>query len=280
LQILFVYDGAAAKENLLTRLGTKFDTPAGVFAPRLIEGAGLSYYAMKHLGAERAAGDILIFLDSDVVPEPGWLAALLDAILTEDVQVVCGNTYVEPAGLLGKAFALAWFFPLRSERSDLETGVKCYSNNLAVRADLYHAFPFIEVPGTTRAAMRQLTARLAEQGIAMFKCHRAQVSHPHPRGLAHFLKRAAVHGRDIYLKSNHDTGRTLTNRRLGGVLGEIWARYAAGIGRTLRDYRRVDLQAFWIPAVLVIMTIYYLVFVAGSVATHLAPSPMGRGLRI
>lgn len=280
LELLFVYDGEPARRNLVMQIAGRFDAPAGAFAPRLIEGAGLGYYEMKHLGAEQASGDILIFLDSDVVPEQGWLAALLDAVMDTDVQVVCGNTYVAPDGLLGKAFALAWIFPLRSGQQGLETDATCYSNNLAMRAALYRAFPFIEVPGTTRTAMRQLTARLAAQGVPMYKCHDAQVTHPHPRGLAHFLKRALVHGRDIYLKVNHDAGRPLTERQVRDVLGEVWGRYTRGLRRTLRDHRQVGLAAISLPVVVAIMTLYYLVFAGGSLATHLAPGPMSRALRI
>jgi len=280
LEILFVYDGLAARKNLETQLGNRFDSPTRAFATQLIDGVGLSYYEMKHRGAERAAGDILIFLDSDVVPQPGWLAALLDAVLDPQVQAVCGNTYVDPVGLLGKAFALAWFFPLRSNETGLRERAKCYSNNFAMNARLYRDYPFIEVPGTTRAAMGQLTARLAEQGIEVYKCHEAQVSHPCPRGLRHFLMRAIVHGRDIYLKVNHDAGRAPAARRIGDVLGEVWARYTSGLKRTFRAHRQVDLAGVAVPLVMAIITLYYLVFAAGSLATHLAPAPMSRGLRI
>ena len=55
------------------------------------------------------------FLDSDVVPEPGWLDRLLDALAGPGVEVVAGGTYVEPVGLVGKTFALTWFFPLRGD---------------------------------------------------------------------------------------------------------------------------------------------------------------------
>lgn len=280
LELIFVYDGEASKRNLDGQLAGRFDDPEDAFGAHRVQGAGLSYYQMKHLGAEKARGDILIFLDSDVVPEPGWLGALLDAVLSDGVLIVCGNTFIEPNGLLGKAFALAWFFPLRSNRSGIEADAKCYSNNLAVRSATYGAFPFIEVPGTTRAAMRQLTTRLAANGVTVYKCHDAQVSHPHPRNLSHFLKRGIVHGRDIYLKSNHDAGRQLSGRRLGDALREVWQRYVAGVQRTIGDYRQVDLKPRWIPVVLAIMTFYYVVFASGSLVTHLAPGPMSRVLKI
>jgi hypothetical protein len=208
------------------------------------------------------------------------LAGLLDAILDEQVQIVCGNTFVDPVGLMGKAFALAWFFPLPDCGCGLERDALCYSNNLAIQAKTYRAFPFSEVPGTTRSAMRQLTARLAEQGISVYKCKDAQVSHPHPRGFKHFLLRAIVHGRDIYFKTQHGVGRKKNSSILGDALREVWGRYSKGMKRTLHAYRVVGLQPVFVPAAMVIMSAYYIIFTAGIIVSHIAPDPMGKGLRI
>ena len=276
LEILFVYDSEAARHNLEQQTAGRFTEPEGAFAPRFIEGKGLSYYQMKHCGAQRSNGDILIFLDSDVVPEPGWLPALLDAVLDDRIQVVCGNTYIDPRDLLGKVFALGWFFPLRSLRSGIEAGARCFENNLAFRADVYRACPFVEIPGTTRNSMRAQSQCLASLGVGSFKCHDAQVSHPPPRNLGHFLRRALAHGRDVYFQTNHDAGHGSRDGRLGGALRGAWQRYTTCIRRILHDYRRVDLSALLIPFALAIMALYYLVFAAGSLATHVAPGAMSR----
>lgn len=46
----------------------RFDTPQPVFPSRA-----------RNLGADAAQGETLIFLDADCVPQPGWLAAMLEA---------------------------------------------------------------------------------------------------------------------------------------------------------------------------------------------------------
>lgn len=62
---------------------------------------------------------MIVFLDSDVIPEEGWLAGLLRAFRNPAVQVVCGGTYISLEGLYSKTVALFWFFPLREEGDGL-----------------------------------------------------------------------------------------------------------------------------------------------------------------
>src|SRR5262245_6327151 len=46
----------------------------------LVPAPGQRYYEQKNAGARLARGGILIYLDSDVVPDDGWLAGLLAAL--------------------------------------------------------------------------------------------------------------------------------------------------------------------------------------------------------
>jgi len=41
---------------------------------RYVASPGLGYYEQKNLGAREAQGSIVVFLDSDVIPESGWLS--------------------------------------------------------------------------------------------------------------------------------------------------------------------------------------------------------------
>src|SRR3954465_10274816 len=50
---------------------------AGVVSTRVLVVPGAEYYEMKNAGAAEATGDVVVYLDCDVVPEPGWLANLL-----------------------------------------------------------------------------------------------------------------------------------------------------------------------------------------------------------
>src|SRR4051794_20127613 len=71
---------------------------------------GSDYYGQKNEGAELASRPYVLLLDSDVIPEPGWLRSLIGS-LRPGVDVVGGGTYVETQSFFGRAFGLFWFFP-------------------------------------------------------------------------------------------------------------------------------------------------------------------------
>ena len=53
------------------------------------------YYQQKNVGAQLAEGRLLVFLDSDVVPNEGWLHHLLEATVDSTVSLVSGDTTIE-----------------------------------------------------------------------------------------------------------------------------------------------------------------------------------------
>jgi glycosyltransferase involved in cell wall biosynthesis len=73
---------------------------------RVVPTDWLGYYEQKNFGAQRSDAELIDFLDSDVIPEPGWLAGLLEAFQDLDVQVVSGNENVPLERPYSKALAL------------------------------------------------------------------------------------------------------------------------------------------------------------------------------
>jgi len=76
---------------------------------RFLASRGLGYYEQKNRGAREAGGPIVLFLDSDVIPEPGWLAGILDSFADPAVDVVCGNCFLDAEDLVSRTMALACF---------------------------------------------------------------------------------------------------------------------------------------------------------------------------
>ncbi|MGH7336214.1 MAG: hypothetical protein ACREI7_01430, partial [Myxococcota bacterium] len=182
-------------------------------------------------------------------------------------QVVAGSTYVEPAGLVGKAFALTWFFPLRSEDGPLRRAHSLFANNLAVRRELFESHPFPAIPGTSRGACLALAEQLDRAGVAIIHNPRARVSHPAPSGFAHVSKRALAQGRDYVLRE----------RRRGRRLAASWP---ASVARLLRHwtgsiwkigtgFRRVGLHPLQTPAAVAVAAYYYLLFWLGETMLQL-----------
>jgi len=105
--ILYLYDEGAVSEA----------TIAGVIdtvAPKLRELAdlqivatpGLTYYKLKNHGVGMAKTDLVVFLDSDAGPQPGWLEALLAPFADPEIMAVGGFTVLGWEDILSKTMAL------------------------------------------------------------------------------------------------------------------------------------------------------------------------------
>ena len=64
-------------ENVVDQV--KADT-RGDFSATITPCGHLNYYQQKNAGAERSNSDIVVFLDSDVIPDALWLERLLESV--------------------------------------------------------------------------------------------------------------------------------------------------------------------------------------------------------
>jgi len=237
---------------------------------------GLEYYPLKNYGAERADGDLIFFVDSDVLPEEGWLAHLLASFSCSETDVVAGQTYVAPTSLFAKAFALGWTYALRDDSGALLKPTKFYANNIMFRGDIFRRTRFRSVGKRSRGAATLLRQDLDKIGVSIWENRMARVDHPPPMGLRHMIVRALAHGRDHYMKYSEQ--RSLEGfYRSTGVAAK---RLGIGFRRTFRDWRRVDLKRWQVPVVLTIISSYYGFFALGSLLTHINPNMMTRHFRV
>lgn len=107
--------------------------------------AGLS--RARNVGVKSSTKDVVVFVDDDVRPEPGWIEPLLRNFTDPKVAVVCGMVLpdtLDTAGQIGFQFDLGFggmgHLPLRFDRDFIEggwTGVPVWSigagANMAVR---------------------------------------------------------------------------------------------------------------------------------------------------
>jgi hypothetical protein len=225
-------DGAAI-EAMIDRVRPRERWPARV---RLLASGERGYYEQKNFGVRHTTGEIVLFVDSDVVPEPGWLGRLLAAFDDPEVGVVCGSTYVEPCRWYDRAMALFWLFPLRSTRDGLEETGSIYANNVAFRRALIEANPFPDLP-TFRGQCGSLARSLRAQSVRIHRHTGARVSHPPPNGLRHFVNRAMAEGHDEALRDR------LRGRRkvLKPSLKDFGRRMGDSTRRIAREHREVGL---------------------------------------
>lgn len=267
-ELLVVYDaGNFAAAPLAELLERCLGHPDEVISWRLLPTETTGYYASKDLGARHAAGEILLFIDSDVVPEPHWLERLLAPFRDPSVQIVAGSAFIEPVNFVGKVFALTWFFPLRREAGPAEKTDHFFANNFAMRKSLYDQYPFPELEGSSRGSCLLLAAELTRAGIPILRIPGARVAHPAPNGAEHFIKRALAQGRDDVVRD-----------RAGGI-GQLRSWLRSLVRPPLRcvqstwkicvRFRRVGLSPMLIPAALLLAWSYYLLCWAGELMSQL-----------
>jgi hypothetical protein len=274
-ELLVAFDPARfVRDDLEALLGRCLAGAETALIWRLVPVEASGYYGSKNHGAAAAAGEIVVFLDCDVVPESGWLEQLLAALEAPAVQVVAGNTYIEPAGLVGKAFALTWFFPLRSEDVAVRRARSLFANNLAVRRELFARHPFPEIAGTSRGACLAFAEQLDLAGVAIVQNPRARVSHPAPSGFAHVSKRALAQGRDYVLRERLKGRRFAASWPASAV--RLLRHWAGSIWKISTGFHRVGLHPLQAPAAVAVAAYYYLLFWAGETMLQLGLRPIRR----
>jgi glycosyltransferase involved in cell wall biosynthesis len=240
VEILVLHDPEAvdsrAVATLIDRVRPRPFWPARV---RLLASGEGGYYGQKNFGARNTTSDIVLFLDSDVVPEPGWLRRLLAAFDDTEVGVVCGSTFVECASFYDRAMALFWLFPLRPASDGLEEARSFYANNVAFRRAVIAANLFPELP-TFRGQCVLLAQALRRRGVRILRHTGAQVAHPPPNGLRHFVSRAVAAGHDEAVR-DRVAGRSLSKRILK-CLKAFGRGMRESTERIARGYREVGLS--------------------------------------
>ncbi len=239
---------------------------------------GAEYYDLKNLGANKAHGEVLLFIDSDVVPEPGWLKSMLSAFANPDLLVVAGCTYIEPRDIYHKAFALNWVFPLRPDWSGMRTCETFWANNVGFRSKTFRRFLYPPMSGASRGSCAELAGQLLENGISIFENGSACIRHPAPKCLDGFARRALAQGRDRVLW--HRQFGTWWTRSIPAALLRFCRHLASLAPRTLGRFRKVGVKPFELPIVLMISATYYSLFFLGELLTHIVPTTMQRHFRV
>lgn len=205
-ELILLYDAQAIAPGVIENiLNSAMGSAPPLRALKLIPVTGKRYYELKNFGTTQTEADFLVFIDSDVIPEPGWLVALLGVFEQPGVDVVCGNTYIDTHDLYTRAFALFWFFPLRASGSELIRTERFFANNVVFRKEIFDKHPF-PVSAKLRGQCADLARQLVKEDIGLYLHQGARVYHPPPHGLLHFIKRALCAGHD-YTVIARESGR-------------------------------------------------------------------------
>lgn len=265
-ELIVLYDPedvpAGEVEGRLERAGFDLGSDVTVRAA-----PGKRYYELKNLGATLASGDLVLFLDCDLEPEPGLLEATLESFEDPAVEVVAASPYVHPCEtLFQKAFALFWLFPLRSDDGPLQPILEYAANSVAFRRQLFLRFPFPDSPCYRRQCAMQAD-ELLRAGYTLWGNPRAGVRHPPPLNWRAAIARALREGRDRYF-DRVTQGIKRPPSPVKGALG--MRRSVRDLGARIRAHAaRVGLTDREIPLALGMAAAYEVAVRAGFIATSI-----------
>lgn len=189
---------------------------------------GLSYYKLKNYGVQQTKTDLVVMVDSDASPEPGWLEAILKPFDDPEVQAVGGFTMLGYNSFLSKVMALAWIFNIRSEREKTLKRKKIHANNCAFRTEFFKNNPWPDLPAFKKQCgfwIRDIEKR----GIKWVRTADAMTIHAPWPGVPFLFWRAWTAGLD----RDYQGAQTISQshlRRLGFAF-QFWAHKC---GRAIR----------------------------------------------
>lgn len=133
---------------------------ATFWAVKVVGCDGAHYYQLKNEGARVASGEVLGFLDSDVVPESNWLREIVDAIVGRGAEAVAGiSLFRDEAGRYGPAnpvllaaASISWGFVVPRDANAPRAKPNAFlSHNLGIRRDVFCRHEYREDLGRTCA---------------------------------------------------------------------------------------------------------------------------------
>lgn len=270
-QVIFVQEGGSDETAILAGMLRDMAPGIAAFAELdIVSLPGGRYYDLKNAAVTIARGDIVLYLDADSVPEPGWLPKMLAPFADEAVTIVNGFTALEHDDFLSRAYALFWIFPLASGDERFAAKRSLNVNNSAFRRAWIAANPF---PGNNgfKVSCSILWDRVRRDGVVTRRVD-ALAMHKPPRGVRFLVWRAMVTGRDndrryAILKSPNRP------RRLGHALGRLWTSEWRSLRRVFGKGRHVGMPVWERPAAFVVASAFHVLafFSQIAMAAGLAP---------
>ena len=200
LEIIVVDDGSSRRSETAAVAAS-----VGAVLVRL---GGEGPAAARNAGAQAATGDVVLFVDDDCVPSPGW-AAQLAGVVSRDARLVVAGRVRVPAD------AGVWLRASESLAAAVETGLRLLrTNNLGCRRSLLLEVPFDERFRSAAGEDRDWCVRVAGTGATLVRDPAAVVEHHARLGARGFFAQQLRYGRAVRQLQRHGTHARVPRRAI------------------------------------------------------------------
>lgn len=171
---------------------------------QILSAHGQGYEELKIYGAKKAISDIVVFIDSDCIYEPGWLHNILSTFEDSEVKIVSGVTHNEVHSAYDFACAVTNGFRMPHELQAREPFVSdhYHQNGVAFRKSIFDQYPLPTNQPLYRSC--SVHARLLAKNQVPIHCQPKAISwHPAPVGGVNFFWLYLLMGHDTFKLSQH-----------------------------------------------------------------------------
>jgi glycosyltransferase involved in cell wall biosynthesis len=249
-EVLVMYDETEIRPRDAERIVTARTIAEYPFVS-LAATKGLRYFSLKNEGVRRSTGDIIVFVDSDCLPEDDWLRRLVEPFRDPTVDVVTGNSYIDRDTFYAKTFAAGWYFPSRLPDGPLVPVRTTFANTLAIRRHVFEKYPFPEESALYMGQGVLWNRTLFENSVPIFLNPSARVAHPPPV----FLRSAIINGYDTAQRT-----RQPGDTKLQSLKVSYWGFRANMITmsrRIMERYQEVGISRGTLPLAIGLAGVYW-----------------------
>lgn len=242
----------------------------------------LHYYDAKLTGVRLATGEVVVFADSDLVYEAGWLEALLAPFNRTDTSFVSGETRVDITGPYTFSVATTWLFPRRYASG---TARSLIANNAAVRRSALLACPFPTGVPLFRAQV-VLHGRVVRASAMTILQVQAKGLHAPPAGAEEWALRFAIAGADAVhagtyvLDHGNVVQQSTMGRRAAAWLRTSLRKVVSSFVRTMQALVEAPGRVVYLPVALPISAAGLLLFAAGGLSAVVESDVVYRRMKV
>ena len=284
IELIILHNSQLVKEDfIIDFLNKPLEKVGGInsleFEIKIEDVKDAHYYELKNRGVEIATGNVIIVVDSDIIPDSNWLESLINSHLQYPDAVIGGLTSIDHSDIIGKSFALGWFFPIQKNQIGLLKTNQISANNYIAKRELLLATGYQEMAeGMTRGACEILWKNLHKKGISIYRNLEARATHPYPNGFVHFFNRGMAEGRDALFLIEESRKNEINSTFQ--LFKEYGLRCKKVVKNTFNEKKHVGLKSWQIPVVLGVMLSYYQLYLLGGLIAKISPDYSRRSWQI